>query len=160
MKVVSSQTDDELQRKADFRNLQDRAGEMFSKLCRVAAGAGSPHETLLAIVKFYELVEDVEAESRLNGIEIGEALAAALTSWRQPEGFWDKYPKDIGKPMETVVQGSLRKVASAIAGTKAQETQARTLLMNGVIEIEEIRESNRRSLKGSKVGRRTREWSP
>jgi hypothetical protein len=140
IKVASSHTDKELKTMADIEKLKALSRATFVEMCRISAGAGSPHKALMAFAKFYEFLEDVELGERLNGQNIQFALEMGLREWSLPIGHRAEFPDDHGPYLDAIVRGSLRKVAACLAGTRTQESLAERTMYDGIIAIETKRE--------------------
>lgn len=138
MRVVSSNSDKEIAAGRALERLRWPMRELAANMLRVVRGAGRPYELPSQIAKVLSLMEDYRdvAGHYPSDYDIGDTINIR----NETGGRSDDWAHGI----DTMVQGALQVAASTLVNQSTQKSVGEHELIEGLAQIEEIREGNRR----------------
>jgi hypothetical protein len=116
--------------------------ELAANMLRIVRGAGRPYELPAQMAKVLNLMEDYrEATGHYpSDYEIGDTINIR----NEAGGRSDDWSHGI----DTMVQGALQVAASTMVNQSTQKSAGEHELIEGLAQIEKIREANRRKAQG------------
>lgn len=142
MKLVSSNTDAEIERKRLTDQVERAARELAANVLRVVRGAGKSYELVGQAANLAVLSQQYfEVAGVWPDTEIAEAIA--LPEPRRHSGL-DEAELLIQRGLHTATRGALQLAASEIVGQRTQATAGESELFDGINSVERGRGLNMR----------------